>query len=131
MKLSNKSEKFTEWSQAGQLTFERKLEYETAFDGIIKIYSLKTNNSTLNSTLDGNFFGDFIHYSDNGVFLRLFKNKLSWPKTRLVYIDFDNYEIKVVKKTSSSYSQWNSTDLGNGKHVFYIKPTEKIEYQIG
>ncbi len=130
MKLSYESEKFAEWTKAGQLTFERKLEYETAFDGLIKIYSLRTDNSVLNSNLKGKFFGEFIHYADNGVFLRMFKNKLSWPKTRLVYIDFDNYDIKIIKKISSSYSHWNSSDLGNGKHIIYIKPTEKVEYQV-
>ncbi|MEX0315858.1 MAG: hypothetical protein AB3N18_16890 [Allomuricauda sp.] len=130
MKLNYATEKYTEWTKAGLITFERKLEYETAFDGVVKIYSLKTNNSNLNTNLGGKFFGDFIHYAENGVFLRLFKNKKSWPKTRLIYIDFDYYELKIIKKTSSSYSHWKSTDLGNGKHSFEIRPTEKIEYQI-
>ena len=130
MKLNYDIEKYSEWTKAGLVTFERKLEYETAFDGVVKIYSLKTNNSNLNTNLDGKFFGDFIHYAENGVFLRMFKNKKSWPKTRLIYIDFDSYELKILKKTSSSYSHWKSTDLGNGKHTFEIRPTEKIEYQV-
>ncbi len=130
MNLNYKTEKYAEWAKAGLITFERKLVYETAFDGVVKIYSLRTNNPNLNSKLDGKYFGDFIHYAENGIFLRMFKNKKSWPKTRLIYIDFRNYKFTIIKKTSSSYAYWKSTDLGNGKHLFEIKPTEKIEYEV-
>lgn len=130
MKLNYETEKYSEWTKAGLIAFERKLEYETAFDGVVKVYSLRTNNPNLSSKLEGIFFADFIHFAENGVFLRMFKNKKSWPKTRLVYIDFAKYKLKVIKKTSSSYTYWKSTDLGNGKHTFEIKPTEKIEYVI-
>jgi len=130
MKLNYETEQYAEWTKAGLITIERKLESETAFDGVVKVYSLKTNNPNLNSKLDGKYFADFIHFAENGIFLRMFKNKKSWPKTRLIYVDFRNYKLAVIKKTSSSYTFWKSTDLGNGKHSFEIKPTEKIEYEI-
>jgi hypothetical protein len=50
------------------IQLERKLENETAFDGIVKIYSLKSNISELNKLLLNKYFGDFIHYSESGVF---------------------------------------------------------------
>ena len=130
MKLNYKTEQYTEWTKAGLITLERKLESETAFDGVVKIYSLKTNNPNLNSNLAEKYFADFIHHAKNGIFLRMFKSKNSWPKTRLIYIDFENYELIIIKKTSSSYTFWKSTDLGNEKHTFEIKPHEKIEYEI-
>jgi len=130
MKLNYKTEQYAEWTKAGLITLERKLEGETAFDGVVKIYSIKTNNPSLNSILAEKYFTDFIHYAENGIFLRMFKSKKSWPKTRLTYIDFENSELIVIKKTSSSYSFWKSTDLGNGIHSFEIQPSEKIEYEI-
>ena len=130
MKLNYETEQYTEWTKAGLITIERKLKYETAFDGVVKVYSLKTNNPNMNSILDGKYFADFLHFAENGIFLRMFKSKTSWPKTRLIYIDFRNYKLVVIKKTSSSYTFWKSTDLGNGKHTFELKPTEKIEYEI-
>jgi hypothetical protein len=40
------------------IQLERKLENETAFDGIVKIYSLKSNISELNKLLLNKYFGD-------------------------------------------------------------------------
>ena len=112
------------------ITFDRKLEYETAFDGVVKIYSLKTDNSNLNSKLDGKYFGNFIHFAENGVFIRMFKSKKSWPKTILVYLDFKTEKLTIIKKINSSWNIWYGKDLGQGKHSIEIKPTEKVEYQI-
>ena len=131
MKTNYDSEKYIEWLKTGLITFERKLEYETAFDGIVKIYSLKTDNLNLNSQLNGKYFGNFLHLAENGVFLRMFKRKKSWPKTRLVYLNFKTEKLSIIKKTKSSWDIWYGKDLGNGKHSIEIKPTEKIEYQIG
>ncbi|RMA67690.1 hypothetical protein BXY75_0043 [Ulvibacter antarcticus] len=112
------------------ITFDRKLEYETAFDGVVKVYSLKTNKENLNDLLIGKYFGSFIHNAEQGVFLRMFKSKKSWPKTRLVYLNFKTEKLRVIKKTRSSYDIWKGTDLGNGRHSIEIKPTEKIKHQI-
>ena len=43
------------------ITIERKLEYQTAFDGIVKVYSLKSNKKELNQILKDKYFGDFEH----------------------------------------------------------------------
>jgi len=75
------------------------------------------------------YFGDFIHYSENGIFLRMFENKNSWPKTSLIYINFKNYKLIEIKKTNSSWNVWSAIDLGNQKHSIEIKPTEKIEFE--
>jgi len=112
------------------ITFERKLEYETAFDGVVKIYSLQTNNQNLNLNLSDKYFGDFVHITENGVFLRMFKSKKSWPKTRLVFMDFRNNKLTIIKKTNSSWNVWKGIDMGNGKHFIEIKPTEIIEHQF-
>ncbi len=130
MKLNYDIEKYEVWTKTNDITFDRKLEYETAFDGIVKIYSLITDNWNLNSKLNGKYFGNFIHFSENGIFLRMFKSKKSWPKTRLVYLNFETEELTIIKKTNSSWNTWYGIDLGNGKHSIEIRPTEKVEYQI-
>ncbi|XLS27659.1 hypothetical protein ACJD0Z_10670 [Flavobacteriaceae bacterium M23B6Z8] len=130
MKLNYESEKYQVWTKADEITFERKLEFETAFDGMVKIYSLQTDNPKLNVNLTGKYFGNFIHYADNGVFLRMFKNKKSWPRTRLVFLDFVNHNLTIIKKINSSWNVWKGTDLGNGLHSIETKPDKKIEYQI-
>lgn len=126
MNLNNQKIRYSEWTKVGLVTFERLLAYETAFDGAVKIYSLRTNNSNLNFHLKGKYFGKFIHYAENGVFLRMFKSKKSWPRTRLIYISFSDYKIKIIKKTRSSYDVWYGKDLGNGKHSIEIAPTKKL-----
>ena len=70
--------------------FERKLENETAFDGVVKIYSLKSNNNELNKLLNGKLFGDFIFPSKIGEYYRLIDNRKSQ-----VFCDKVNYAIKV------------------------------------
>lgn len=131
MNLEYKSEKYSPWTEHTLLSIERKLENETAFDGVVKIYSLRTSSEIINQILTGKFFGDFIHCSNTGAFLRMFDNENSWPNGYLVYIDFDLATIKEIKKTNSSWTVWKGTDLGNAKHVIDISPTERIEYQIG
>jgi hypothetical protein len=128
MKLNYTSEKYEFWVVLMSTNFERKLENETAFDGVVKIYSLTSNNSKLNRLLDGKLFGDFIFPSDKGIFLRTFKNKSSWPNTKLIHIDLDNYSLDEIIDTNSSWNLWTGNNLGYGKFAINISPTEKIEY---
>ena len=53
-------EKFTEWEIINSVVISRKLENETCFDGIVKIYSLKTNQKEINKVLENKYFGGFI-----------------------------------------------------------------------
>ena len=128
MKLNYSTEKYEFWETLKFTNFERKLENETAFDGIIKIYSLTSNNKELNKLLDGKLFGDFIFPSDTGIFLRMFKSKSSWPNTKLVHIDLDNYSIDEITDTNSSWNLWTGNNLGYGKFAINISPTKTIEY---
>ena len=128
MKLNYTLEKYEFWVELMSTNFERKLQNETAFDGVVKIYSLTTNNHKLNSLLDGKLFGDFIYPSDKGIFLRIFKNKTSWPNTQLVHIDLDNYFLDEIIDTNSTWNLWSGNNLGFGRFEIYISPTEKIEY---
>lgn len=129
MNLNYQYENYNYWSENNSIRLERKLENETAFDGIVKIYSLKSNINEFNKLLLNKYFGDFIHYLENGVFLRMFDNKNSWPKTSLVYVDFKNFKLIEVKKTNSSWNVWLVNDLGSGKYSIEIKPTEKVEFE--
>ena|SRR5690606_22881497 len=129
MRNNYSCENFRFWIEVNSIRFERKLENETAFDGIVKIYSLKTNNQILNKILEKKVFGDFFCATSHGIFLRMFRNKDSWPKTTLVYIDFMSMTFKEIQKTKSSWDVWTGYDLGNEKYSIAISPTETIEYQ--
>ncbi len=131
MRIGYKSEKYKAWTTLTLVTLERKLENETAFDGIVKIYSLRSDDQKVNQLLKNKFFGDFIHCTTTGAFLRMFISKTSWPKTKLIYFDFDVPYLTEIKETNSSWNLWKGTDLGYGKHIVEISPTEKIGYQIG
>jgi len=128
MKLNYNSEKYKFWISLKLINFERKLENETAFDGIIKIYSLKSNDTKLNALFDGKYFGDFIFLSDTGIFLRMFKSKTSWPNTALIHIDLNNYFFDAVINTRSSWNIWTGNDLGYGRFAINISPTEIVKY---
>jgi len=52
-----KNEPYNDWLTVHGINFKRKLENETAFDGIVKIYSIKTDNDKMNKTIHGLFFG--------------------------------------------------------------------------
>ncbi len=51
MKPNYQFEDYNYWSENNLIQLERKLENETAFDGIVKIYSLKSNISELNKLM--------------------------------------------------------------------------------
>lgn len=116
------------WLTIHGINFKRKLEYETAFDGIVKIYSLKTDSDRLNNIIDGCYFGEFGEPTDNGVLLRLFKNKYSWPTTSLTHLNIVDSELKVVKEIKSSYHIWTVNSKGRGQFLIQISPTETIEF---
>jgi hypothetical protein len=130
MKQNYSSENYHFFSEINSVCFERKLENETAFDGIVKIYSLKTNIENINQKLDGHFFGDFIYSIERGVFLRKFDNKDSWPISTLIYLDLLNFTVTEVNKNNSSWNIWKGKNLENGKFSIEISPTESVEFQI-
>ena len=131
MLLDYKLEKYHHWVSLPLVKLERKLQYETAFDGIVKIYNVRSDNEKVNLLFENNFFGDFVHSSNTGAFFRMLTNKKSWPMTVLIYIDFDTASLTEIKKTNSSWNIWTGIDLGYGKHSIKISPSEKIEHQIG
>lgn len=130
MQLEYESEIYKPWTSLPLLTLERKLENEDAFDGIVKIYSLRSSSEKVNVLVMNKSFGDFIHASNTGAFFRIFNNKASWPKTKLVYIDFDIPSLTLLKETNSSWLKWRGIDLGNGRHSIEISPNEIFEFRI-
>lgn len=129
MKNDYTLETYQFWTEIHHVNFERKLENETAFDGIVKIYSLKTDFEIVNQKLEGLYFGDFIYPTQKGVFLRKFDGKNSWPKTTLIYLDLKNSTVTEVDKNNSSWSVWKGKDLENGKYSIEISPKESVEFQ--
>lgn len=130
MQPEYESEIHKPWVNLPLLTVERKLENEDAFDGAVKIYTLRTNSEKVNDLIRNKFFGDFIHVSNTGAFFRLFNNKVCWPRTKLVYIDFDIPSLILLRKTNSSWLEWKGIDLGDGKHSIEISPKKKFEFKI-
>jgi hypothetical protein len=129
MKQNYSSEKYQILSEINSISFERKLVNETAFDGIVKIYSLKTNFENINQKLDGHFFGDFFYSTEKGVFLRKFDNKDSWPTSTLIYLDLTNLTLTEINRNNSSWNIWEGKKLENGKYSIEISPKENIEFQ--
>ncbi|MCD9854877.1 hypothetical protein LUD75_09185 [Epilithonimonas sp. JDS] len=129
MKLSYFSEQYKTWKKLNFITFERKLENETAFDGIVKVYSLKCSLESICLKLNGKFFGEFNHSTESGIFLRMFATKDSWPKSTLIYIDFINSTLTEIDSNNSSWLVWKVKDLESGKYSIEISPTERIEFQ--
>jgi hypothetical protein len=129
MKHDYTSEEYQFWTDVNYVDFKRKLEYETAFDGIVKIYSLKTDFDIVNQKLEGLYFGDFIYATGKGVFLRKFDGKNSWPNTTLIYLDFKSLTVTEVDKNNSSWLVWKVKDLENGKYSIEISPTESVAFQ--
>ncbi|NRF37612.1 hypothetical protein [Pedobacter foliorum] len=129
MQLNYESEKYQPFTEINGITFKRKLENETAFDGIVKIYSIETSSSKLNQLLMGKFFGSFFFSSGKGIFLRMFDGKDSWPNTNLIFINLEDIVLEKIKKTRSSWDVWMANDLGDGKYSIDISPDQSIEYQ--
>jgi hypothetical protein len=123
-------EQYNNWKEDQNILFQRKLENETAFDGIVKIYSLKTSSKQLNEILVNKFFGDFYYSTPSGVFLRMFENKDSWPNTTLVFLDFKNVSLEKILKTKSSWNVWTAKDLGKSKYLIAISPKENVEFTV-
>ena len=121
-------EQYHDWKENNNISFQRKLENETAFDGIVKIYSLKTNSAQLNKLIENKYFGDFYYATPIGVFLRMFDDKNSWPNTTLIYIDLLKITFVEILKTKSSWAVWTVNDLENNKYSIAISPTESIEH---
>ncbi|KGO93542.1 hypothetical protein [Flavobacterium subsaxonicum] len=130
MKLDYSSEKYITWVTLRSIYFERKLENETAFDGIVKIYSVKTNDLSLNETLKGKYFGSFFFPTESGFFLRMFNSKNSWPKTTLVYLNLKDLNLVKIDTNRSSWNLWTGVNLGNGKYSINISPSKSLEYIV-
>jgi hypothetical protein len=129
MKQNYSSEKYQILSEINSISFKRKLVNETAFDGIVKIYSLKTNFENINQKLDGLFFGDFFYSTEKGVFLRKFDNKDSWPISTLIYLDLINLTLTEINRNNTSWNIWEGKKLENGKYSIEISPKENIEFE--
>ena len=130
MRPSYTLEQYQLWTNTNSITFQRKLVYETAFDGIVKIYALRTNLESINKKLVGNFFGEFSLPTEKGIFLRMFENIESWPKTSLVYLDFKKSTVTEINKNKSSWNIWKGQKLENGKYSIEITPEKSIECEI-
>lgn len=129
MKLNYTQEKYEYWVEFNLVSFKRKLENETAFDGIVKIYSLKTDNEDLNQLLNGHFFGNFIYPTEDGVFLRMFDNKDSWPKTSLIYLNLKSFSMEYLNQNNSSWNVWIGNKLENGFYSIEISPNEIFKFR--
>jgi hypothetical protein len=121
-------EPYKEWLTTHGIVFKRKLENETAFDGVVKIYSIKTDKDKINKTLYGLYFGNLCFPTLNGVLLRKFKNKDSWPRTTLTHLNIETGELKVIKESKSSYDTWTINKLGGGKFEIRLSPTEMVDF---
>ncbi len=96
------NEKYLEWENINTTIISRKLENETCFDRIVKIYSLRTNKTEINKLLENNYFGEFIYIGKDEIFLRMFKTKNSWPNTILVKLNLKSCKTEIIRKTNSS-----------------------------
>jgi len=130
MKLDYSNEEYVQWKEIHGINFYRKLENESAFDNIIKIYSFYTGIKTLDNLLQGEFFGDFFFETEKGLLLRKFINKDSWPKTILIHLDFESFKLNEIFKTNSSYREWPVVNRGSGKYTVNISPNKSIDYFI-
>lgn len=129
MQFNYKFEKYHPFTEINGIKFSRKLENETAFDGIVKIYSIETTSSKLKPFLQGKFFGAFFYTSTKGIFLRMFDGKESWPNTTLIFINLEDMILEKIKKTDSSWNVWTANSLGEGRYSIDISPDQSIEYQ--
>ena len=109
---------YVNWFSINDLVFERKLVCSTGFDLLIKIFEVKTNYENLNEILAGKYFGNFYFITNQGVFLRKFKSKRSWPTTRLAYLDIKENILVEKFKTKSSYLDWT------------VKPIDNLTFEI-
>ena len=121
-------EPYKEWLTTHGIVFKRKLENETAFDGIVKIYSITTDNDTIKQTLCGLYFGNLGVPTLSGILLRQFRNKNSWPKTILTHLNLSTGDLKVLKESKSSYDMWTVKEFDRGKYEIRLSPTETVEY---
>lgn len=118
------------WLESHGITIERKLIYETAFDGVVKVYLLRTKNEQINQLLKDNYFGDFGYRTSKGVLLRKFKNKTSWPKTRLAHLDLANNTLKELLRTRSSWNTWTVQKLDDLTYEVSVSPNKAIKVKI-
>jgi hypothetical protein len=121
--------KFVNWFDLDDLAFERKLVYSTGFDLMIKIFEIKTNDEKINELLADKYFGDFYFQTNNGIFLRKFKFKKSWPKTRLVYLDLIGIQLIEKLRTKSSHLDWTIKSIDNQTFEIDTK-REKITINV-
>ena len=116
--------KFGEWIEL--FGIRRCLVYETAFDGIVKIYLLEADDPKVNSLLKDKFFGDYCFLLENGILLREFPKRNSWPKTYLTFLNMQSKSITRLQKIRSSYLELPTILTNNGFIEIEIKPNKKI-----
>jgi len=117
---------FVNWFVVNDLVFERKLIHSTGFDLLVKIFAIKTNNEKLNEILEGKYFGDFYYLTNQGIFLRKFKYKRSWPTTRLVHLDFEKNLVIEKLKTRSNHLDWTIKSIDDKTFEIDTKKEQRI-----
>ena len=120
------TDSYVNWLKINDLVFERKLVHSTGFDLLVKIFEIKTNNESLNKVLTENYFGDFYSITNQGIFLRKFKSKRSWPTTRLSYLDFKENILIEKLKTRSSHLDWTVKSIDSTTFEIDTKKEKKI-----
>ena len=117
------------WADFHGFHFEREVVYETAFDNIVKVYSLKTDDAKLNDLLQDKYFHDFSFPTKRGVLLRQYVSKTSWPATKLVHLDLLKFKIKIVQKTKSSYNRWEAASKSSDLIEVHLSPEEIVIFK--
>ena len=127
MLLDYKHEPFHHWQTIAGINFSRKLENETAFDDVVKIYSFQTDSDKVNDVLRGLYFGEFMQTTRRGLLLRQFIGKESWPHTLLVHLDLGDNVLRTIIDTNSSYLSW-PVKFNGEKYTIYLSPDTKVEF---
>lgn len=110
------------------VNFDRKLVDETAFDGIVKIYSVTTDNENINNQIRSKFFHGFVYPTKRGLLMRMYDYQNSWPYTNLIHIEIPSGKIEIIKKTNSSYDTW-TVDENEPEIIVNISPKEKVSFE--
>jgi len=104
------------WEQLysdNNLKIEKRLVAATGFDDSISFYILSSTDNHLNKIIGDKIFGDFICKTNDGILLRQFRSPKDWPNSKLIYINFYNYNQETVSKTNSSWVDWSYKFVGD------------------
>jgi hypothetical protein len=91
---------------AGRPAFERKLVHMMGFDGKIRLFEIRTNDTGLDALLNGRLFLDFYVENKDLVFLRQIRAPEDWPQTTLMYLDLTKRKLSEVLRSDSTLLNW-------------------------